>query len=146
MIEDFMFCYEMPCRTTSLDVFNVLCDFFSQSELSWDRCVGICMDGGASMTDKHSAVARIREKVPNIIQMHCMIHRDVLAMKHLGQSLCDVLCSCVKIVNSIKACPLQSRMFSKLCNQLGLEHSSLLLHTKVQWLSQGIIVERVFKL
>ena len=43
MIEDFMFCYEMQCRAIGLDVFNVLCDFFSQSVLSWDRCVGICM-------------------------------------------------------------------------------------------------------
>ena len=98
---------------------------------------GICTDGAASMTGKHSgAVARIRERVPNIIQTHCMIHREVLAAKHLGQSLCDVLSSCVKIVNSIKARSLQSRMFSKLCNELGLEHSSYLLHTIVRWLSR----------
>ena len=109
--------------------------------------MGICTDGAASMTGKHSgAVARIREKVPNIIQTHCMIHREVLAAKHLGQSFCDVLSSCVKIVNSIKARPLQSRMFSKLCDELGSEHSSLLLHTEVRRLSRGKIVERVFQL
>ena len=109
--------------------------------------MGICTDGAALMTGKHSgAVARIRERVPNIIQTHCMIHREVLAAKHLGQSLCDVLSSCVKIVNSIKARPLQSRMFSKLCNELGLEHSSYLLHTIVRWLSRKNIVERVFEL
>ena len=147
MMEDLMFCYEMQCRTTGLDVFNVLYDFFSQSELSWDRCVGIYTDGADSMTGKHSgAVARMREKVPNIIQTHCMIHREVLAAKHLGQSLCDVLSSCVKIVNSIKARPLQSRMFSKLCDELGSEHSSLLLDTEVRWLWRGKIVERVFEL
>ena len=27
-IEDFMLCYEMQCRTTGLDTFKVLCDFF----------------------------------------------------------------------------------------------------------------------
>ena len=43
----------------------------------------------------------IREKVSNIIQTHCMIHCEMLAAKHLGQSLSDVLSSCVKIVNSI---------------------------------------------
>ena len=107
----------------------------------------ICTDGAASMIGKHSgAAARIREKVTNIIQTHCMIHREVLAAKHFEQLLCDVLFSCVKIVNSIKARPLQSLMFSKLCDELGLEHSSLLLHTEVQWLSQGKIVERVFEL
>ena len=147
MIENFMFCYEMQGRTTGLDAFNVLCDFFSQSGLSWDRCVGICTDGAASMTGKHSGtVARIREKAPNVMQTHCMIHREVLAAKHWGQSLCDVLSSCVEIVNSIKARPLQSRMFSKLCDELGSEHSSLLLHTEVRWLSRAKIVERVFKL
>jgi len=29
MIEDFMFCHQMQSRTTDLDVFNVLCDFFT---------------------------------------------------------------------------------------------------------------------
>ena len=37
-------------------------------------------------------------------------------------------------------------MFSKLCDELGLEHSSLLLHTEVCWLSGGKIVEHVFEL
>ena len=63
MVEEFMFCHQMQCRTTGLDVFNVLNDFFSQSKLSWERCVGICTDGAASMTGQHSgAVVRIREK------------------------------------------------------------------------------------
>ena len=142
-----MFCHQMQCRTTGLDVFNVLNDFFSHSKLSWERSVGICTDGTASMTGQHSgAVARIREKVPNFIQTHCMIHREVLVAKRLAQSLSEVLSSCVKIVNSIKARPLHSRMFSKLCDELGSEHSSLLLHAEIRWLSRGKIVERVFEL
>ena len=102
------------------------------------------------MTGKHSgAVARFREKVPHIIQTHCIIHREVFVGKiwhnySLKSTL--ILSSCVKIVNSIKARPLQSRMFSKLCDKLGSEHTSLLLHTEVRWLSRGKIVERVFKL
>ena len=75
-----------------------------------------------------------------------MIHREVLVAKNLVPSLSEVLSACVKIVNFIKAHPLQSQMFSKLCNELGLEHSSLLLHTEVHWLSQGKFVERVFEL
>ena len=72
-------------------------------------------------------------------------------MKCLLRNICDNHCvtslsSCVKIVNSIKARPLQSRMFSKLCDELGSEHSSLLLHTEVRCLSRGKIVERVFEL
>ena len=92
------------------------------------------------------AVARIREKVPNIIQTHCMIHRDVLVAKTLAQSLPEVLSSCIKILNSIKARPFPSEMFSKLCDKLGSRHSSLLLHTEVRWLLRGKIVESAFEL
>ena len=137
MVEDFMFCHQIQCRTTGLTYFfNILDDFFLQSELSWERCVGICTDGAASMIGKHSgAVARIREKVSNNTQTHCMIHRDVLVAKTLAQSLSKILSSCVKIVNSIKARSLQSRMFLKLCDGLVWKHSSLLLHTEIRWLS-----------
>ena len=44
---------------------------------------------------------------------HCMIHREVLDAKHLGQFLPEVS------LNSIKARPLQFRMFSKLCDERG---------------------------
>ena len=54
----------------------------------------ICTEGAASMTGKHSkVVARIRELVPNIIQTYCndcMIHREALAARHLGQSMKEV--------------------------------------------------------
>ena len=109
--------------------------------------MGIGTDGAASMTGKHSGTAaRIKLKGPNIVQMHCMINREVLVAKHLGKSLSEVLSACVKVVNSIKARPLQSQLFSLLCDELGSQHSNLLLHTEVRWLSRGKIVERVFEL
>ena len=68
----------MQCRTTRLDVSNVICYFFL-SELSEGRCVGTCTDGATSMTGKHSgAVACKKEKSLSVKQMHCMIHREVL--------------------------------------------------------------------
>ena len=98
-----MFGHQLPGRAAGLDVFNVLRDFYSQLKLSWNRCVAICTDGVASMTDQHSGVvARVRGLVPTVIQTHCMIHRQALAAKHLGQSMSEVLSLCIKVVNSIK--------------------------------------------
>ena len=92
----------MPGKATGLDVFNVLCDFYSQSKLSWNRCLAICTDVVASMTGKHSeVVTRVWGLVPNIIQTHCIMHREALVAKHLGQSMSEVLSLCVKVVNSI---------------------------------------------
>ena len=82
----------MQFRTTGLNVFNILFNFFLLSKLPWERCVGICTDGAVSMIGKHlRAFARIKEKVPNITQKHCMIYREVLLAKHLRKSLSEVV-------------------------------------------------------
>ena len=84
---DFLFSHQIPGRATGLDVFKMLCDLYSQSKLSWNRCVTICTDRAAAMTGKHSGVvARVRQLVPNIIQAHC----EALTAKHLGQSMSEV--------------------------------------------------------
>ena len=93
--------------------------------------MAIYFDVEASITGKHSeVVARVRKLVPNITPTYCMIHREALGARHLGQSTSEVLSLCVKVVNSIKTGPLQSRWFSQLCNELELEHSNPLLHKK----------------
>ena len=110
----------------------MFCDFYFQSKLSWNRCAAICTNGAASMIGKHSGVVVcIRELLPNIIQMHCMIDHEALSAKYSRQSMPEVLSLCVKVVTSIKTFPLQSQLFSQLWNELGSEHLNLLLPTKV---------------
>ena len=58
----------------------------------------------------------------------------------------EVLSLCAKVVNLIKTRPLQSRLFSQLCNEQGSELSNLLLYTEVRWLSRGKVVEPLFEL
>ncbi|KAL4126754.1 hypothetical protein QTP88_010963 [Uroleucon formosanum] len=69
-----------------------------------------------------------------------------LASKNMPKSLKLVLDSAVKIVNLIKARPLNSRLFTVLCNEMGSTHKSLLLHTEVRWLSRGKVLTRLFEL
>ena len=103
--------------------------------------------GSDLMTGKHlGTAARIREKLPSIIQTHCLIYNEMLVVKNLALSLSEVLSLCVKIVNSIKTRQLQFQIFSKLCDELGSEHSSHLLHVEFCWLSRGKILVRVFEL
>ena len=106
--------------------------------MDWDRCVGICTDGGRSMTGKHTGlIAHIKRVCPSISWLHCSIHREALAAKNMPADLLAVLNDAVKLVNFIKARPLNSRMFTLLCNEMGSEHKSLLLHTEVRWRSRG---------
>ena len=52
----------------------------------------------------------------------------------------------MKVVNYIKARPLQSRLFHTICQEMGSTHLQLLLHTEVRWLSRGKVLTRLFEL
>ena len=52
----------------------------------------------------------------------------------------------VKVVNFIKAYPLNSRILSVLCEEMDSAHDKLLLHSQVQWLSRSKILNRIFEL
>lgn len=57
-----------------------------------------------------------------------------------------MLDSAVKLVNAIKAKPLQSRLFERLCDEMGSVRNSLLLHSDVRWLSRGKVLSRLVEL
>ena len=61
-------------------------------------------------------------------------------------SLKDVLDTTVKLVNFVKARPLNSHIFTALCSEMGSDHTTLLLHTDVRWLSRGKVLTRFFEL
>ena len=56
---------------------------------------------------------------------HCLIHCEALASQHLSGGLNGVLEVVVKTVNFIKARPLKSRLFQRLCDELGTDHNIL---------------------
>ncbi|KAK2709814.1 hypothetical protein QYM36_013479, partial [Artemia franciscana] len=104
-------------------------------------------DGAAALTGKNNGLmAWIRKKNPKVKWLHCIIHRQALALKRMNAHLHETLNKAVKVINFIKARPLNSRMFKLLCQEMGLEHQHLLLHTEVRWLSHGKILNRLFEL
>ena len=54
----------------------------------------------------------------------------------MPQSLEKTLDCAIKVVNYIKASALNTRIFGKLCQDMGV-NDSLLFHTSVRWLSRG---------
>ena len=98
-----------------------------------------------AMTGRHSGVVtRVQVVAPDATWVHCSINREALAAKVTPDSLKDVLDTTVKMVNLVKARPLNSRVFSALCNDMGSNYVTLLQHTEVRWLSRGKVLTCFF--
>lgn len=63
--------------------------------------------------------ARVKSVAPNVKWTHCSIHREAPAVKQIPEDLKITLCEVVKIINYIKARPLNSRIFTHLCEEIG---------------------------
>ncbi|KAM3878473.1 SCAN domain-containing protein 3-like [Diretmus argenteus] len=131
--EDMLFCGELPTRTTAQECFRCLDEYFTQNGLEWKNCVGVCSDGAASMTGRHSGVIRqILDRAPEAKWTHCFLHRESLASKRMSPEFHEVMDVVVKTVNFIKKNAVNSRCFSQLCERMEADHVQLLYHSEFQ--------------
>ena len=77
---------------------------------------------------------------------HCMIHKAALVSKTIPKRLHEHMSVVIKVVNDIKSSALNTRLFSKLCKDMDADHTALLYHTQVRWLSKRNMLSRIFEL
>ncbi|KAK7891337.1 hypothetical protein WMY93_023300 [Mugilogobius chulae] len=147
-VEDLLCCLDIPTGTTGEQIFTVLDSYITKSGLDWHKCKGITTDGAANMTGKNSGVVkRIQDAAgEDITWNHCFIHRQALACKGMPCDLQNTMTEVIRVVNHIKSSALNSRLFHELCVDMGAEHTHLLFHTQVRWLSKGKVLSRVYEL
>ena len=137
----------MPETTKGQDVFDVLNSYLEYCGLNWKNRVDICTAGAPAMRKCFKGFVPIAPKQnPNIVHTHCFIHREALVAKTLETELKSSLDMVVKIVNYIKMRPLKRRLFTKLYAGMEAEHSTLIRHTEIRWLSRGKVLSRFCKL
>jgi hypothetical protein len=78
--------------------------------------------------------------------IHFIIHREALASCDLEPKWHSMLQAAVKVVNFVKARPVNSRLFAVLCEEMQADCKSLLLHLEVRWLSRGKVLKRLVEL
>ena len=142
-----LLCKPLKTHTKGEDIFQVIESFFEEHDISWQNCSRICTDGAAAMVGKYSGVvSRMKNKNSGIVHIHCFLHRHALAIKRMPPDLNEVIDDVTKTANFIKARPLNSRIFSLLCEDMGSTHKALILHTAVRWLSKGKVLVRFYEL
>lgn len=145
--EEFLFCSALETTTRASDILEIVSQFFETEGLLWKNLCGCCTDGAPAMLGCNSGFqTRVKQLVPEVKGVHCMIHRQALACKTLPESLSTILTQVIRIVNYIKGGDLNSRLFKELCEDMEADHKVLLYHTNVRWLSKGNVTARTFKL
>lgn len=145
--EELLFCKSLPTRTTAEELFNLINRYIIENGIEWNKCVGLSSDGARAMSGIRTGLfPRVKAVAPECVWVHCSIHREALAVKKMPLSLTETMQECVKFINFIKSRPLNSRIFSALCKEMGSDHEHLLLHCEVRWLSRGNVLKRLIEL
>ncbi|XP_076328759.1 protein FAM200C-like [Tachypleus tridentatus] len=139
-MEDFLFCEDLKITTKEKDVFQCVKDFFAKYDLDIQIIGSVCIDGvSAMLRNKSGLFALMKQEIPHLQDTHCFLHRHALASKTLSKV--KTVLTLLKTINR-----LNHRLFKSLCKDFGSEHSVLLFHTEIRWLSRGRALTRFFDL
>ena len=145
--EEFLFCSPLKTTSRAADIFAAVNDYFNNNDIDWSQVGSVCTDSAPAMVGRHSGfVALVREKAPEVVFTHCVLHRHALATKMLPKSLQKVMDDVIEAVNFIHSHALQHRLFQQLYEEMGSEYTRLLYHTDVRWLSRGKVFKRAIDL
>lgn len=145
--EEMLFARTLITDTKGSSIFKVVKDYFDEKDIPLTNVSACATDGAPAMTGHHAGfLAHFKKAVPDVITIHCVIHRQHLAAKKLSGVLHETLQLVITSVNKIKANSLNDRLFRQLCHENDEQFERLLLHTAVRWLSKGNCLRRFFEL
>lgn len=142
-----LFARTLETDTKGKSVFGVLEHYFEEKGIPLNNILSVATDGAPAMVGRHRGfISYLKRAVPNVVAVHCVIHRQHLVAKHLSDRLHRSLQHVITAVNRIRSNALDDRLFRKLCDENDEDFNRLLLHTEVRWLSNGTCLKRFFEL
>ena len=145
--QELLFARKLETDTKGSSIFGVLEHYFEEKCIPLTNIVSVATDGAPAIIGRHRGfISFFKNAVPNLITVHCVIHRQHLVAKTLSDRLHCSLQYVITAVNKIRSNALNDRLFRKLCDENDEDFNRLLLHTEVRWLSKGTCLKRFYQL
>ena len=141
--EELLTILPMKEHTRGEDIFQSFKNFIKKTQLPVCKLVSIGTDGAPVMVGRVNgfiAKCRADDAFPDFLNYHCIIHQPALCAKMLNMK--EIMDVAVKIACSIQARSLQRRLFCTHLEKADCNHTELLLHTNVRWLSREKFLQR----
>jgi len=107
--------------------------YLQEQNISLEHSTAVATDGAPAMVSRYRGFATLlKQKVPHMVTVHCVLHRTHLVAKKLSGELHEALMICIRSINKIKTHPLSSRVFAKLCERNDETANQLFMHTEVR--------------
>lgn len=145
--EELLFARTLTTDTKGESIFKVLKDYFMEKSIPLSNILSAATDGAPAMFGRYRGfMGLLKQNIPGVFTIHCVIHRQHLIAKNLSSRLHQSLQFVINAVNKIRGNALNSRLFAQLCEENEEDFRKLLLHTEVRWLSKGLCLTRFFKI
>uniref|UniRef100_A0A8D2LVJ3 Uncharacterized protein n=1 Tax=Varanus komodoensis TaxID=61221 RepID=A0A8D2LVJ3_VARKO len=136
-------------QTRGTDLFVSACSAVDDMKLLWNNVTGIITDGAPAMAGERSGLStlvrnKVSEEGGKAIQLHCIIHQQVLCAKHLKYD--HVMKPVMKAINYIRSKALCHRQFQQFLLDIQAEYGDVVYHNEVRWLSRGSALQRFYSL
>ncbi|XP_072378020.1 SCAN domain-containing protein 3-like [Diabrotica undecimpunctata] len=145
--QELLFVRTLKRDTKGKSIFDVLEHYFTDKGIPLENVITVATYGAPAMVGRHRGlIAYLKKAVPNILAVHCVIHRQHLVAKNLSDRLHCSLQYVITAVSKIRSSALNDRLLGKLCDENDENFNRLLLHTEVRWLSKGTCLKRFYDL
>jgi len=151
LTEELLSVESLKDTNTGQDLFSAVVNCVERTGLVWSKIASVTTDGARALTGKNVGLVKlmnnkIKEEHPDhtLLPLHCVIHQESLCKAALNIE--HVIDPVVSVINLIRARALNHRQFKAMLEDLETEHSDIIYHSSVRWLSLGKILRRVWDL
>ena len=84
-VEEMLLCKSLKTTTTALDIYTVVKDYLSEKNIPISNIVSTAADGAPTLMGRRNGVLKLlKDNNPDMITVHCVIHRDNLVAGSLS--------------------------------------------------------------